>query len=47
LKIILGALSVVILLAVLGGLAATIVLRLPIDLSWFDKAGIGVRTSDQ
>jgi uncharacterized protein involved in exopolysaccharide biosynthesis len=47
LKIILGALSVVILLAVLGGLAATIVLRLPIDLSWFDKAVIGVRTSDQ
>jgi uncharacterized protein involved in exopolysaccharide biosynthesis len=47
LKIVLGALSVVILLAVLGGLAATIVLRLPIDLSWFDKAGIGVRTSDQ
>ena len=47
LRVIFGAVSVVILLVVLGGLAAAIVFHLPIDLSWFDKAAVGFRASDQ
>jgi uncharacterized protein involved in exopolysaccharide biosynthesis len=47
LRIILGAISVVILLASWGGLAAAIVFRLPIDFSWFDKAAAGFRASGQ
>jgi uncharacterized protein involved in exopolysaccharide biosynthesis len=46
-RVIFGAVSVVILLAALGGLAAAIVLHLPVDFSWFDKAGIGFRAADQ
>ena len=47
LRIILGAVSVVILLAVLGGLATTIVLNLPLDLSLLDKVAVIFRASDQ
>jgi uncharacterized protein involved in exopolysaccharide biosynthesis len=47
LRVILGAVSVLILLAALGGLAAAIVLHLPIDLSLFDNAAVGFRASDQ
>jgi uncharacterized protein involved in exopolysaccharide biosynthesis len=47
LRVIFGAISVVILLASWGGLAAAIVFHLPVDLSWFDKAGAGFRVSDQ
>jgi uncharacterized protein involved in exopolysaccharide biosynthesis len=46
LRVIFSVVSVVILLLVLGGLAAAIVLHLPFDLSWFDKAGIGFRAFD-
>ncbi len=38
-RIIFGAVSVVLLLAALGGLAAAIVLHLPVDFSWFDQVG--------
>ncbi len=47
LRITLGAVSVVILLAVLGGLATTIVLNLPLDLSLLDKVAVIFRASDQ
>ena len=46
LRVIFSVVSVVMLLLVLGGLAAAIVLHLPFDLSWFDKAGIGFRAFD-
>jgi uncharacterized protein involved in exopolysaccharide biosynthesis len=46
LRVILGAVSVVILLAVLGGLATTIVLNLPLDLSLLDKVAVVFRASD-
>jgi hypothetical protein len=35
------------LLAVLSGLTVAIVLHLPVDFSWFDKAGVGLRAGDQ
>ena len=47
LRVIFGAVSVVLLLAVLGGLATAAVLHLPIDLSLIDKAAVGFRTADQ
>ncbi len=37
-RVIFVSLTVIILLAALGGLAAAIVLGLPVDLSWFNKA---------
>ena len=42
-----AAVSVVILLAALGGLASAIVFNLPLDFSWIDKAGVGFRATDQ
>jgi uncharacterized protein involved in exopolysaccharide biosynthesis len=42
-----GALCVVVLLAVLGGLAAAIVFGLPVDFPWFDKAGVGFHAAGQ
>ncbi|SHG98902.1 GumC family protein [Bradyrhizobium erythrophlei] len=47
LKIIFGVVSVVLLVAVLGGLATAAVLHLPIDLSLIDKAAVGFRTADR
>jgi uncharacterized protein involved in exopolysaccharide biosynthesis len=47
LRVIFGAISVVILLASWGGLAAAIVFHLPVDFSWFDKAAAGFRASGQ
>jgi len=47
LKIIFGGVSVVLLVAVLGGLATAAVLHLPIDLSLIDKAVVGFRTADR
>jgi uncharacterized protein involved in exopolysaccharide biosynthesis len=46
-RIIFGVVSVVILLAAWGGLTAAVVLHLPLDFSWFDKAGIGFRAAGQ
>jgi hypothetical protein len=46
-RIIFGVVSVVVLLAVLGGLAAAIVFHLPLDFSLFDRAGIGFRAAGQ
>jgi hypothetical protein len=46
-RVIIAAISVVILLAALGGLAATIFLGLPVDFSRFDGAAAGVRPSGQ
>jgi uncharacterized protein involved in exopolysaccharide biosynthesis len=46
-RVILGVVSVVMLLAVLSGLTVAIVLHLPVDFSWFDKAGVGLRAGDQ
>jgi capsule polysaccharide export protein KpsE/RkpR len=46
LRVILAAVSVVILLAVLGGLATTIILNLPLDLSLLDKVAVVFRASD-
>jgi uncharacterized protein involved in exopolysaccharide biosynthesis len=45
LRVIFGVVSVVILLAALGGLTAAIVFHLPVDLSWLDKAGYGFRVT--
>jgi uncharacterized protein involved in exopolysaccharide biosynthesis len=47
LRIIFVSLTVVIILSALGGLAAAIVFQLPVDLSWFDKAGVGFRAANQ
>ena len=47
LKIVFGVVSVVLLVAVLGGLATAAVLHLPIDLSLIDKAAVGFRTADR
>jgi uncharacterized protein involved in exopolysaccharide biosynthesis len=47
LKIISGVVSVILLVAVLGGLATAAVLHLPIDLSLIDKAAVGFRTADR
>lgn len=46
-KIVFGVVSVVLLVAVLGGLATAAVLHLPIDLSLIDKAAVGFRTADR
>ena len=46
-RIIIAAISVVILLAVLGGLMAAIVLGLPVDFSRFDSAAVGFRPPAQ
>jgi uncharacterized protein involved in exopolysaccharide biosynthesis len=46
-RVIFVAFTVVILLVALGGLAAAIVLGVPIDFSWFDQAGVGFRAADQ
>ena len=46
-KGIFAVISVVILLAVLGGLVATIFLGLPVDFSTFDSAAVGFRPSGQ
>ncbi len=46
-KVIFSAVSVVILLTVLGGLAAAIVFHLPIDFSLLDKAGVGFSAAGQ
>jgi protein tyrosine kinase modulator len=46
-KVIFGAVSVVVLLVVLGGLATAIVLHLPVDGSWLERAGIGFRVAGQ
>jgi uncharacterized protein involved in exopolysaccharide biosynthesis len=46
-RVIFGVVSVVTLLAALGGLTTAIVLNLPIDLSWFDHAAVGFRASGQ
>jgi uncharacterized protein involved in exopolysaccharide biosynthesis len=46
-RIIFVVLTVVIILAALGGLAAAIVFHLPVDFSWFDKVGVGFRAADQ
>jgi uncharacterized protein involved in exopolysaccharide biosynthesis len=46
-RVIFGAVSVVILLVVLGGLATAVVLHLPLDLSWLDKLGVGFRSAGQ
>jgi protein tyrosine kinase modulator len=43
-RLIFGTVSLVLLLAVLGGLAATIVLGLPVDFSSIDKAVVGFRS---
>ena len=45
-RIIFVVLTVVIILAALGGLAAAIVFHLPVDFSWFDKAGVGFRAAN-
>ena len=47
LRVISGVFSVVVLLAVLGGLATTIVLGLPLDISLLDKVEIGFRAAGQ
>jgi protein tyrosine kinase modulator len=44
LKALFGVIGVVVVLAAWGGLGAAIVLHLPVDFSWFNKAGIGIRT---
>lgn len=46
-KIIIGAVSVIILLVILGGLAAAIVLGLPVDLFSFDKTAVGLGAAVQ
>jgi uncharacterized protein involved in exopolysaccharide biosynthesis len=46
-KVIFSAVSVVILLAVLGGLATAIVFHLPVDFSLLEKAGVGFRAAGQ
>ena len=46
-RVIFGAVSVVILLVVLGGLATAVVLHLPADFSWLDKVGVGFRADGQ
>jgi hypothetical protein len=45
LRVVVGAVSVVILVAALGGLAAAIVFGLPLDFSWLDMAEIGFRAT--
>jgi uncharacterized protein involved in exopolysaccharide biosynthesis len=47
LKVMFGIVSIIILLAVLGGLTAAIVLGLPIDFSWFDEAIFGYHAANQ
>jgi uncharacterized protein involved in exopolysaccharide biosynthesis len=47
LKVIFVALTVVIILAALGGLATAIVFHLPLDFSLLDKAGVGFRAAHQ
>lgn len=44
-RVILGAVSVAILLVVLGGLATAVFLYLPVDLSWVGKMGAGFRAT--
>jgi uncharacterized protein involved in exopolysaccharide biosynthesis len=46
LRVIFGAISVVILLASWGGLTAVILLHLPVDFPSFDGAAVGLRASD-
>jgi uncharacterized protein involved in exopolysaccharide biosynthesis len=46
-RVIFGAISIAVLLAALGGLAAAIVFGLPVDFSWFDKAAAGFRAAGQ
>ncbi len=45
-RVMFGAVSVIILLVVLGGLAAAIVLGLPVDFSWFHKAAVGIHAAN-
>jgi uncharacterized protein involved in exopolysaccharide biosynthesis len=46
-RVIFGTVSVVLLLAVLGGLATAIVFHLPVDFSLLERAGIGFRAAGQ
>lgn len=44
-RVLVGVISVVILLVVLGGLATAVLLYLPFDLSWLAKVGVGFRAA--
>jgi uncharacterized protein involved in exopolysaccharide biosynthesis len=47
LGVLFGAVSVVILLVVLGALTTAVLFYLPLDLSWLDKIGVGFRATGQ
>ncbi|MGH6679521.1 MAG: hypothetical protein ACREDL_11485, partial [Bradyrhizobium sp.] len=47
LRVLLGIVGVATVLAAWGALGTAIVLHLPVDFSWFDKAGIHIRSADR